>query len=417
MFPTSPDLAGARVQQRAALTVCVAMFALGQFHRAAGSVFTPIVMDRFTLSASIAAGLVSSMFLATIVTQAPIGVWLDRYGARIVAPICLLVAAGGALLFAVADDYSTLLASRVLIGVGFAAMAAATHLIVARSFEPRNFAYANGLVVSLGGIGGLLGTYPLAVALERLPWTLVFGGVSLATVAIAAGVFAVVPPPTADPASTDSANDRAKSGLRGYVDLVRDPEFRRILTLGAVTYAPITTITGIWGGPYLQDVWAFSPAGAGGALFGFFGATIVGGYLFGLLDQRGVPRRGLILGAVAGSTACLTILALAPIGHAAIATALLAVMIFCQQFYIPLAAHMRRAAPQGALARASTALSLISVAAIPAMQIGMGLILDVAASFGADAADRYRFGFGAMALCLFAAAMVYRGSRQIDDDR
>ncbi|MFC6583737.1 MFS transporter [Sulfitobacter aestuariivivens] len=76
------------------LLVCVAIFALGQFHRASGSVFTPILMDSFGISAATVAGLVSAMFFATIAVQVPFGSALDRIGPRKVLAVCMGLVAG-----------------------------------------------------------------------------------------------------------------------------------------------------------------------------------------------------------------------------------------------------------------------------------------------------------------------------------
>ena len=57
---------------------------------------------------------------------------------------------------------------------------------------------------------------------------------------------------------------------------------------------------------------------------------------------------------------------------------LLAMIIFCQTFYIPLGAHMRKVVPLEVVGRASILLSLVGVAAIPVMQTSFGAILDLA---------------------------------------
>lgn len=160
------------------LFVCVGIFALGQFHRASGGVFTPILMDRFALSAATIGGLVSAMFFAAILAQVPFGVALDTKGPRIVLSLCILVIAIGTAIFALANGFEGMLVSRVLIGIGLAAMGAATHVIIARNFTGSDFGYVSGLVVTFGGIGGLLGTYPLAFALERILWSIISAGVA-----------------------------------------------------------------------------------------------------------------------------------------------------------------------------------------------------------------------------------------------
>lgn len=392
------------------LLVCVAIFALGQFHRASGAVFTPILMDRFALSAATIGGLVSAMFFATIMAQLPFGVALDRIGPRIVLSACIFVIACGTGVFAIAGRFETAVMSRVLIGIGLAAMGAATHVIIARNFVARDFGYISGLVVTLGGVGGLLGTYPLAIALERLPWMTVFGLVALLTVLLAWAVLQAVAPGVTEP---QQQQDNREKG--GYLMLLRQPEFLKILVLGAVTYAPITTITGLWGGPFLQDVAGFSAEQSGAVLLLLFSATIAAGYVFGRLDRKLASRRALICGGFGISALSLFALAAMDRPSAFVAVTLLVIMVFCQQFYIPLGAHMRKTVADDQLGRASTVLSLVSVAAIPAMQIGFGAILDAGARMDLATVDQYRLAFGAMAGLILVAGLIYLTSREVNN--
>jgi len=392
------------------LLACVGIFALGQFHRASGGIFTPILVERFALSAATIGGLVSSMFFATILTQIPFGVLLDRTGPRIVLTWCILLIAFGTILFALNHSYELSFLSRILIGVGLASMGAATHIIIARNFTAEDFGYVSGLVVTLGGIGGLLGTYPLAIALERLPWGLVFGIATAVSVLLAALVFGAI---KADIPRVEQSDTIASQG--GYLALLRQSEFLKILMLGLVTFAPIVTITGLWGGPFLQDVANFSAEGAGAVLLMFFVSTIVAGYTFGLMDKKASSRKWLILTAVGLSSLSLfSLAALDGLGAYPMVFILLA-MVFFQQFYIPLGAHMRKYVPDDMLGRASTLLSLVSVAAIPAMQIGFGAILDFTNRLGFGIHDQYRFAFAAMGALIFIAGLIYSTAKNVDD--
>ena len=396
-------------QQTLVLFVCVAIFALGQFHRASGGVFTPILVERFALSAATVGGLVSAMFFATVLAQIPFGVALDKKGPRIILSLCILIIAIGTALFAFAITFEWMLASRILIGIGLAAMGAATHVIIARNFSGNDFGYISGLVVTLGGIGGLLGTYPLALALERVSWALIFGSVAVATLLLAVIVFQAVEPGTSDAVETNQSDSN-----EGFLSLLSQPEFLRILTLGAVTYAPITAITGLWGGPYLQDVAGLSPEQAGGVLLLLFSATIAAGYVFGIMDRRANSRKRIILSAVILSSTMLFALAVLSDQSPYMSISLLVAMVFLQQFYIPLGAHMRLLVPDHMLGRASTLLSLVSVAAIPTMQLGFGAVLDFASNLGWATEDQYRLAFCLMACLLLLCGLVYSFSKNAD---
>lgn len=397
-------------QQIILLLVCVGIFALGQFHRASGSVFTPILMDRFVLSAATVGGLVSAMFFATILAQVPFGIALDKRGPRIVLTFCILMIAVGTGVFAFATSFDGMLASRVLIGIGMASMGAATHVIIARNFTGSDFGYVSGLVVTLGGIGGLLGTYPLALALAWLPWTIVFGGVAAVTVVLSMAVFRAVAPGAGSKPAIDK---EATEG--GFLTLLSQPEFLRILVMSTVTFAPITTITGLWGGPYLQDVAGLAPQQAGAVLLCLFGATITAGYIFGLLDREARSRKRVILIAVSLSGAMLIVLASLSTARAPVAIALLLGMVFMQQFYIPLSAHMRKTVPDQMLGRASTLMNLVAVAAIPLMQMGFGFVLDAAVRAGFETQDQYRIAFGLIGALIWLCGMVYAFSKDADE--
>jgi len=396
--------------QLVVLFACVGVFALGQFHRASGSIFTPILMDHFVLSAATIGGLVSAMFFATILSQVPFGFILDRAGPRMVLTWCILLIAFGTVLFAVNYNYEVAFLSRILIGVGLASMGAATHIIIARNFNTDDFGYVSGLVVSLGGIGGLLGTYPLAIALNRLPWALVFGIVAIASILLAAAVFSSVKPSTIEHEQSDNI-----SSDDSYLSLLKQSEFLKILALGIVTFAPIVTITGLWGGPFLQDVANFSAEETGAVLLLLFASTIAAGYTFGLLDKALKSRYLLILITVGISSFSLFLLAALNRPNAYLLVTLLLTMVFFQQFYIPLGAHMRKSVSDHILARASTLLSLVSVAAIPVMQIGFGAILDLTNRLGYEVQDQYRFAFAAMGILILIGGLIYSTSRNAND--
>ena len=391
------------------IALCAAIFALGQFHRAAGSVFTPILIDRFALSATVISGLVSAMFLAVVVTQIPLGAALDRRGPRQMLCLSVLVVAAGTGLFAVGTSYEMLLAGRVVIGFGSAVLGASTHVIVARTFPRREFGYVNGMIIMLGSSGGILGTYPLAVALSRFDWVWVFGTVAVVSLLLVVVIFRAVP---AGPVVQEQSQPDQPSG---YLDLLRMSEVRKILTLGLVTFAPMTTITGIWGGPFLQDAMGLSAEASGAVLLVLFGGSVLGAFLVGQLDRLISRRKAMILSAASMSTLCLMLLALLPSPGPAITVVLLLSIITCQTFYIPLNAHMRKVVPLEVVGRASILLSLVGVAAIPVMQMGFGAILDLARTAGFGTADQFRFSFGAMALTMAACATVYSSVRLADD--
>jgi len=361
------------------------------------------------LPAATIGGLVSAMFLASIVAQVPFGFILDKTGPRRVLAACIVTIALGTMVFAMALSFEAALISRILIGIGSAAMGAASYVIIARNFPKADFGYVNGLVVTLGGIGGLLGTYPLAVALDNAPWPLVFGVVAVVTLLLAVAVYGAIP-------KQAGSNEPAKDVPgQGYLSLLRQPEILKILTLSFVTFAPIVAFTGLWAGPFLQDVLEMTPQAAGATLLVFNLATITGAYAFGRFDRAAKSRRLVVLSGAALSVA--SYLALAMLSHQSAWQSIILVllMIFCQQFYIPLGAHMRRIVPDNLIARASTLLIIVAVAAIPLLQVAFGVILDFTASWGFSTVDQFRTGFASMAALIALCTLIYSTAKRANE--
>ncbi|KIT16559.1 MFS transporter [Jannaschia aquimarina] len=402
--PSTPIVA------RSVLIACIVVFALSQFQRAAGGVFGPVLGDRLDLTATALGLVVGTMFVANLAAQGPAGAALDRFGPRRVLAWSLAVIGAGTLLFALAPSlgaaaWPALVAARVLVGMGMAGSAGGVQVALARFLPPGDYGYGKGLLVSLGGIGGLLGTWPLSVALERMPWSVSF--VLAAGLAATALVIVLRAIPEGAPLLT--SKDDAPVG---YLALLRDGAVLRILELGAVAYAPITTVTGLWGGPYLQSVHGLSPEAAGKALMGLYSMTIAAGFAFGWLDRTGRARAWVVVTGAIGSAACLASLALLPSPGVALALALLASSVFLQQFYIPLGVLLRDAVPPHALGRANALMILLGVGMIPAMQTGFGAALDVATASGFETAAAYRMAFAIVATTIAAALVLYSWPRK-----
>ena len=150
---------------------------------------------------------------------------------------------------------------------------------------------------------------------------------------------------------------------------------------------------------------------SGALLLVMFVCTIAAGYVFGLLDRKLSKRYRLIVISIVISGGSLLILATLGDVSAPVAVGLLLVMIFAQQFYVPLGAHMRQIIPDGLMGRASTLTALSGVAGIPLMQTAFGVVLDLAEKAGVSLADQYRFGFAMMGLMILLAGAVYATSK------
>lgn len=389
---------------------CALVFAIGQFHRAAGGILSPVLAEDLSLSASALGSVIGAMFIATMVMQIPAGVALDRFGPRRVLPLMLGIAGIGSLVFARAVELEWVYAGRILLGIGFASSSAAAHILFSRWFPQDRFAQVSGIMVAIGGIGGLTGTYPLATIIDAVGWRPAVLAVGLFTLAIAIlGSITIrnapphVPRPVFQPTGWHSM-------LNGFREIFGNRGFLRLLAMGTVAFAPITTVAGLWGGPYFQQVHGYDTQEAGAVLFALFMMTMVGGLVFGPLDRLLGTRKKVVFGGAVGSALCVGAVAvfggLPPVA----VIVLLLGMTLCQNFYLTLNAHNRALVGDHLVGRASTLITVAAVGGIPVMQGGFGIALDWGQAMGMTVEQSYRLGFGFIAASVFVAGLVYAGA-------
>lgn len=387
------------LQSLVVLTTCVFLFGMGQFHRAAGAVVAPVWQDQFTLSSDQLGFVISVIFIVNIVAQGFIGTLLDKYGPRLIISLFLLILAFGTLACIYANSFVGLIIARIVLGAGLSVGGVGMYMLLARNFPADQFGFLNGLMVTLGGIGGLAATYPLAFVIDRFGWVNVFIGLSIFTACLAATVFATA---QKEPKET---NTTPKSKV-SFLSLLKNKKLHPILLMAIVTWAPITCITGLWGGPYFKAVHGLSLNETGAFQMLFFAATMTSGTVFGLIDKyTQISRYTVILTASAISIICLAAIAFTDDLPLYPAAALLFIMVFSQQFYVPLIAQLRDVVPDAAIGRASSLYTIVAVAAIPTFQTFFGIVIQSTSTLPPETS--YQIAFGGMALLILIPSLIY----------
>ena len=88
----------------------------------------------------------------------------------------------------------------------------------------------------------------------------------------------------------------------------------------------------------------------------------------------------------------------------------LLVMIFAQQFYVPLIAQLRDVIPEQAIGRATSLYTIIAVAAIPTFQTIFGFVIEHSGALPPE--EKYRLGFAMMAALILLPTVIFALSRQ-----
>ncbi|MEX1057032.1 MAG: MFS transporter, partial [Natronospirillum sp.] len=278
-------------------------FALGYylsyfFRVVNGVIATPLQLE-LGIGASQLGFISSAYFLFFAAAQLPLGVALDRYDTRRVASGVLVIAAVGALLFAVAQSAFTLWLGRGLIGLGVSACLMSAFRAYVATVPSDRLPFINGLQLTAGGLGAITATAPAEWLLPFLGWRGLFVGLAVLTLIIAALVRWRVPPLVPISKQGVPLGEQIKVSLKVFTD----PRFLRIAPASVLNQATLIALLGLWAAVWLRDVSGYDSARVAEVLLWTASGMALGYLTLGsaasALARRGLSTPHLSLGGMA----------------------------------------------------------------------------------------------------------------------
>ncbi|HCP34141.1 MAG TPA: MFS transporter [Deltaproteobacteria bacterium] len=271
-------------------------FLLGFFHRMAPAVLHRELTIDFSLSASSLGGLTSLYFYSYTAMQIPTGLLADRFGPRRLLTVGLASTALSSVFFALAQDLFWAGIARFLIG-GSVAIAFVTTLKLSSHWLPqKRYAFAAGLLLVAGMTGAVFAGFPLHTASLIFGWRDVTMASALLAALMAGMVFWYVrDDPTEKGFKSYSLEDPGKPQSDKVLD-----SLRRVFTYRNTWYlfiAPggvvgaVLTFSGLWGVPFLSDVYHLDNATAAFLCSVVMLALALSGPAFSLVSERILLRR------------------------------------------------------------------------------------------------------------------------------
>ena len=271
------------------------IFLIAFFHRAAPGVIAKELMQAFGASGAIVGLLAATYFYAYAGLMVPAGLLVDAWGVRRVVAVGGAVMGLGTLAMGMADSQTVLFAGRFLVGAGASVTFVGALKIAANWFPPSRFGTLSALTATMGVLGALLSTAPLAGLAAVAGWRGAFVLVAAVTLALALLCLALVrdrPAGASGAAGADPPVPGFGAVLRGMRAVVGNrhtwPPFVAFFFL----YAAAGNLM-LWVVPYLRDVYGLSTTDAAVYATGTTLALLVSSPLTGFVSDRVLRRRKL----------------------------------------------------------------------------------------------------------------------------
>ena len=288
-------------------------YILVYFHRLCPAVVAVDMMEDLRAGGTLLGLLGSAYFYPYALMQLPAGLLSDSWGPRRSITLFFGIAFVGSLLLGLAPTLFWAILGRTLVGLGVSMLFVPTMKILAEWFRVREFATMTAILMAMGGLGSLTAAKPLALLSTWMGWRLSLVVVGIFTLLLGILVWLFVRDRPADlgwpsPSEPSGPTPPSTGLLLGIRKVVTYPRFWPIAIWFFFDCAVFFSFGGLWGGPYLMQVYGLSKAKAGEILSMIAVGMIVGSPLLSFVSDRILRGRKPVLVLSSFLVLCLTAL-------------------------------------------------------------------------------------------------------------
>ena len=238
------------------------VFALGYYIsnllRAITATISPNLVSEFNLSAGDLGLLGGGYFLGFASVQIPLGYLLDNKGPKKIVSYFLLIAIVGIISFSLSQNFTSLLISRILIGVGVGACLMGPLTAYRVWFQDETQQRANSWMLMTGAIGMLSSSLPVQFFLPIIGWRSIFGILAILTFFSIVLIIIFIP-------NWNKENTYDEKG--SLKEVWQNEFFKSLVPMGFFNYGGLFAIQTLWAGPWMVKVSGYTPEESANGLF------------------------------------------------------------------------------------------------------------------------------------------------------
>ena len=250
-------------------------FFISNLLRSITATLSPVLTSEFNLTAGNLGLLAGGYFLGFTSMQIPLGFLLDKHGPKKIVSSLLIIAIVGTTSFALAQNFASLLISRVFIGIGVSACMMGPLTGYRIWFEEKYQQRANSWMLMVANIGFVFSTLPVQVLLPIIGWRWIFFGTTFLIIASIVLILLFIP-------STKKKFKKDENEIEVKLsDIWKNKFFISVIPLGFFNYGGMYAIQTLWAGPWMIRVTGYSSLESATGLFWINFTALIGFFLWG----------------------------------------------------------------------------------------------------------------------------------------
>ncbi len=377
------------------------VFACGYFIsallRAITATLSPLLTAEFNLTAGNLGLLAGGYFLGFASMQIPLGYLLDRHGPKKIVSSFLLIAIIGTVAFALAQSFSGLLISRILIGVGVSAclMGPLTgyRIWFADEYQQR----ANAWMLMVLSMGFVFSTLPVQILLPIIGWRWIFVLIAILILIVIILTLLFIP-------KWKTPNNDQEKNVGSLSDVWKNKFFISTIPLGLFNYGGIVAVQTLWAGPWMVRVAGYNPLESATGLFWInvimLFAFFIFGYILPKITKLGFETMKIMKFGLPISYLSLFIIILSGENAGAIHFTIYLLTSIVLTLTQPAVAL---SFPTSLAGKSLTSFNLLIFVGTFIMQWGIGLIIDFCQFLGKEEVQSFKISFTVyLIICIFS---------------
>ena len=261
-------------------------FFISNLLRSITATLSPVLTSEFNLTAGNLGLLAGGYFLGFTSMQIPLGFLLDKHGPKKIVSSLLIIAIVGTTSFALAQNFASLLISRVFIGIGVSACMMGPLTGYRIWFEEKYQQRANSWMLMVANIGFVFSTLPVQVLLPIIGWRWIFFGTTFLIIVSIVLILLFIP-------STKKKFKKDENEIEVKLsDIWKNKFFISVIPLGFFNYGGMYAIQTLWAGPWMIRVTGYSSLESATGLFWINFTALIGFFLWGYFLPK-ISKYGL----------------------------------------------------------------------------------------------------------------------------
>ena len=271
------------LQKSKAITIFL-VFAFGYFIstllRAINATISPELVLDFDLTAGQLGLLSGGYFLGFASVQIPLGYLLDSKGPRKIVSYFLLLTIIGLILFSLSENFTSLLVSRIIIGIGVGACLMGPLTAYRVWFQDETQQRANSWMLMMCAMGMLFSSLPVQYFLPSVGWRGIFLFLALLTLICIFLIIFFIPAWNINRKNIENKNEGSLS------EVWNNSFFKSLVPMGFFNYGGLFAIQTLWAGPWMITVSGYTAKESAEGLFLIYISLLISFFCWGYFVPR-----------------------------------------------------------------------------------------------------------------------------------